>query len=76
MGFKFQAGTPVVDQKIEEFPDNPVEVFLETLIEILVDVNLENRTYNLHLEAINCLLVFLSIQMYTQKPAAKSIVYK
>ncbi|KAL0267622.1 UNVERIFIED_CONTAM: hypothetical protein PYX00_009838 [Menopon gallinae] len=71
-----QAGTPVVDHKVEDFPDNPVEVFLETLIEILVDVNLENRTYNLHLEAINCLIVLLSIQMYTQKPAAKSVVYK
>lgn len=76
-----QMTVPIVEQKSEhfnskEFQENPLEMFLDTLIEILVDVPLEDHTYNLHLEVINCLLVLLSVQMYTQKPAAKSVIYK
>ena len=72
---------PIIEQKTElfnskDFHENPLETFLDALVEILVDVPLEDNTYNLHLEVINCLLVLLSVQMYTQTPAAKSVVYK
>lgn len=71
---------PLVDQKAEpnsrECHENCLELFVDALIEILVDVPVEEHTYSLHLEVVNCLLVLLSMQMYTQKPASKSAIYK
>ncbi|EEB10347.1 Dymeclin, putative [Pediculus humanus corporis] len=61
------------NKKIHE---NPLESLLESLLEILIDVPLDFQTYSLHLEVVNCLLVFLSAQMYTRKPAAKLIIFK
>lgn len=50
--------------------------FLDALIEIVVDVPLKDFTYILHLEAINSLLVLLSIQMFSTQSADKLQVYR
>ncbi|KDR21174.1 Dymeclin [Zootermopsis nevadensis] len=55
---------------------NQLDLFLDSLIEIVVDVPLKDFTYPLHLEAINCLLVLLSVQMFSQQPASKSCIYR
>lgn len=55
---------------------NRLEVFLDSLIEIVVDVPVKDFTYPLHLEAVNCLLVLLSLQMFSQRPASKSCIYR
>lgn len=33
-------------------------------------------TYNLHLEALNTLLILLSVQMYTRVPTHESFVFE
>jgi len=38
--------------------------------------NFRNFTYALHLEALNTLLVLLSVQMYQPQPASKFKIYK
>ncbi|KAJ9586283.1 hypothetical protein L9F63_020077, partial [Diploptera punctata] len=55
---------------------NRLEVFLESLIEIIVDIPLKDLTYPLHLEAVNCLLVLLSVQMFSHRTASKSCIYR
>nr|CAD7393095.1 unnamed protein product [Timema cristinae] len=55
---------------------NRMEVFMDSLIEIIVDVPVRDFTYPLHLESVNTLLVLLSVQMFSQKPAAKSCIYR
>lgn len=55
---------------------NRLEVFLDSLIEIVVDIPVKDFTYPLHLEAVNCLLVLLSVQMFSQRPASKSCIYR
>ncbi|UYV69167.1 DYM, partial [Cordylochernes scorpioides] len=53
-----------------------LERLLTTLIEIIVDVPFTELTYGIALEAVNCLLVLLSVQMYSSRPASKSMVYR
>nr|CAD7195657.1 unnamed protein product [Timema douglasi] len=55
---------------------NRMEVFMDSLIEIIVDVPVRDFTYPLHLESVNTLIVLLSVQMFSQKPAAKSCIYR
>lgn len=71
----------VMEQKMDNLSnkkvhENPLESLLESLLEILVDVPLDPQTYCLHLEVINYLLVFLSVQMYTRKTASKSVIFR
>ncbi|XP_012234903.1 dymeclin [Linepithema humile] len=53
-----------------------LEEFVETLIELITDVPLCDFTYLVHLEAINCLLVLLSVQLFSQTAAEYSTVYR
>lgn len=53
-----------------------LEQYLSTLIAIIVDLPQTDATYLLQVEAINALLVLLSVQMYTSTPADQSIIYK
>ncbi|KAG7210930.1 hypothetical protein KM043_016305 [Ampulex compressa] len=53
-----------------------LEDFFESLIEIVTDVPLCEFTYVVHLEAINCLLVLLSVQLFSQTAAEYSSVYR
>ncbi|XP_052785704.1 dymeclin-like isoform X2 [Mya arenaria] len=52
------------------------EQLMTALVELLVDVPVLNFTYALHLEALNALLVLLSVQMFQPMPASKFAVYK
>lgn len=60
----FTSGATMLDQ------------FISTLISILVDIPVTDSTYFLQVEAINSLLVLLSIQMYSATPANQSVIYK
>ncbi|OXU25724.1 hypothetical protein TSAR_015033 [Trichomalopsis sarcophagae] len=53
-----------------------LQSFFESLVEVIVDVPLCEFTYLVHLEAINCLLVLLSVQLFSQTPAEYSTVYR
>lgn len=57
-------------------PSATIELLIESLISILVDIPVSNETYALHAESITTLLVLLSVQMYSIKPASKSSIYK
>lgn len=64
--------------KKSDITSGPVmfDQFLTALIEIIVDIPQTDATYLLQVEAINALLVLLSIQMYTSTPASKLHIYK
>ncbi|KAG8034228.1 hypothetical protein G9C98_001313 [Cotesia typhae] len=53
-----------------------LESFVEALLEIIIDVPLCEFTYVVHLEAINCLLVLLSVQLFSQTSADYSPIYR
>ncbi|CAG2120994.1 unnamed protein product, partial [Medioppia subpectinata] len=72
----FTAKVDTNDKKSEESGLVIIEQLLITLIEVLVDIPLSDMTYNLHLEAMNGLLVLLSTQMYSARPANKSSIYR
>ncbi|KAK3927790.1 Dymeclin [Frankliniella fusca] len=61
---------------INEETSSNLNNFIDALIEVIVDVPLRDFTYILHLEAVNCLLVLLSIQMFSTQPAEKLLVYR
>lgn len=52
------------------------EEFMNSLVELIVDVPVLNFTYALHLEALNTLLVLLSVQMFQPQPASKFRIYQ
>ncbi|OWF38655.1 dymeclin-like [Mizuhopecten yessoensis] len=52
------------------------EELMNSLVELLVDVPVVSFTYALHLEALNTLLVLLSLQMFQPQPASKFVLYK
>ncbi|XP_043275804.1 dymeclin isoform X2 [Venturia canescens] len=52
------------------------EQLIAALIDIVIDVPLCEYTYIVHLEAINCLLVLLSVQLFAQSSAEYSSIYR
>lgn len=50
--------------------------YLQILIDILITVPVTDTTYNLHIEAINSLLVVLSIPLFACAPASHYVAYK
>lgn len=63
---------PLKDQP----PCSTVELLIESLFGVLIDVPVSSDTYALHAECVSTLLVMLSVQMYSIKPASKSSIYK
>nr|XP_050856638.1 dymeclin isoform X1 [Vespula vulgaris] len=53
-----------------------LEDLFESLLELITDVPLCEFTYIVHLEAINCLLVLLSVQLFSQTAAEYSPIYR
>ena len=53
-----------------------MDQFISILIEIIVDIPLNDSTYLLQVEAVNSLLVLLSIQMYSNHRADQFYVFK
>ena len=53
-----------------------LEDLIGALVNIIIDVPLCELTYVVHLEAINCLLVLLSVQLFSQTAAEYSCIYR
>ncbi|XP_017885103.1 dymeclin isoform X2 [Ceratina calcarata] len=53
-----------------------LENLFESLVDIITFVPLCEFTYVVHLEAINCLLVLLSVQLFSQTAAEYSCIYR
>lgn len=53
-----------------------LETFIGSLVGILVDVPLKDFTYSVHLEAVTCLLVLLSVQINSSTRADQSSIYR
>lgn len=77
---KFLSETTTEEQLIEhiEFKGNgnTFESFIGALVGIIVDVPVNDQTYLIHLEAVTCLLVFLSIQIHSGRRSDQSNVYR
>ncbi|XP_055636644.1 dymeclin isoform X2 [Toxorhynchites rutilus septentrionalis] len=52
------------------------ETFLEALVNIIVVIPVKEFTYHLHLEAVNCLIVLLSISQFSQQGTDKSTIFR
>ncbi|XP_012282641.1 dymeclin [Orussus abietinus] len=70
------AETRPLSEEIQDTSLVRISAFFEALIAIIIDVPLCEFTYVIHLEAINCLLVLLSVQLFSQTPAEYSYVYR
>lgn len=53
-----------------------LERLMLTAFEILIDMPVANRSYALEVEATSILLILLSVQMYSVRPAQKSLIYR
>lgn len=53
-----------------------LEKLLTTCMKLLTDMPVSKSNYILHVEAISIILIMLSVQMYSLKPAHKSVIYR
>ena len=53
-----------------------LERLILTAFEVLIDMPMSNRHYFLDTEAASILLILLSVQMYSVRPAQKSLIYR
>lgn len=60
---------------ISSEPEKLLEAIINALYEIVIEINLDNKTYAIVLEAVHTLLVLLSVQMFSSRPAQVSVVY-
>ncbi|CAH1163331.1 unnamed protein product [Phaedon cochleariae] len=56
--------------------ENIFETLIGTLVGIIVDIPVENKTYLIHLEAISCLLVCLSVQHNSGERLEQSTIFR
>lgn len=56
-------------------PEKLLETIINALFEIIIDIPLDNKTYAITLEAVHTLLILLSVQMFSSRPAHLSVVY-
>ncbi|RWS23340.1 dymeclin-like protein [Leptotrombidium deliense] len=75
---KYFGAKVVVDaaNHMEESGTVIMEQLICTLIETIVDIPVNKFTYYLHVETLNVLVVLFSVQMYSVRPANKSVIYK
>ncbi|XP_050443292.1 dymeclin [Adelges cooleyi] len=68
------------DRKEYAVPDDINETtsyqFISLLVKIVTELKVNDLTYSIHIESSNCILILLSIQMYTIQPSSSLIVYK
>ncbi|CAH1720572.1 dymeclin [Aphis gossypii] len=50
--------------------------FLSLLVKIVSELKVTDSTYSIHLESLNCIIVVLSIQMYTIQTSSSLIIYR
>lgn len=79
---KYLTETVTEEQLIEhlevesENQSSRLESLIGALFGIIVDIPLKEFTYAVHLEAITCLIVFLSVQLHTNRKADQSAIYR
>ncbi|XP_035904438.1 dymeclin [Anopheles stephensi] len=52
------------------------ETFLEALVNIVVVIPVKEFTYHLNLEAVNCMIILLSVSLFSQQTMEKSTIYR
>lgn len=72
-----------VSQGIQRLPEDSkfqecglLDDFIDTLVEILTEVPYSEETYTLFLEAINMLVILLSVQMFDPDASSNSVIYQ
>ncbi|KAJ3649162.1 hypothetical protein Zmor_020918 [Zophobas morio] len=77
---KFLTETVTEEQLIEQVEYNGngmrLEAFIDSLVKIIVDVEVKDSTYGIHLEAVTTLLVFLSVQLHSNRKSDQSNIYR
>lgn len=77
---KFLTEVATEDQLIKhiEFNSNgnTLESFIGALVGIIVDVPVNDNTYLIHLEAVTCLIILLSVQYHSGSRSNQSSIYK
>lgn len=63
-------------RRLHDEEEPRLEVFLDALVELIVDVPVKDFTYAVHVEAVHTLLALLAGPLYTQRPAHQSCVYR
>lgn len=53
-----------------------LEVFIDSLVKIIVDVEIKDSTYGIHLESVTTLLVLLSVQLHSGRKSDQSNIYR
>lgn len=76
---KFLTETVNEEQLIQHIevngPGNVIESLIGALVGIIVDVPVKESTYAVHLEAVTCLLIFLSVQFHSGRRSDQSNIY-
>lgn len=52
------------------------ETFFDAVVNLLIIIPVKEFTYHLHLEAVNLLIVLLSVHLFSQQPTEKSIIFR
>jgi hypothetical protein len=77
---KFLTETVTEEQLTEQVEYNGngtrLESFIDSLVKIIVDVEVKDSTYGIHLEAVTTLLVFLSVQLHSGQKSDQSNIYR
>ncbi|CAG0921452.1 unnamed protein product [Notodromas monacha] len=55
---------------------NLLDAFIGSLMEIIVDVPVDNQTYELHLEAVNTMVILMSVQMFMTSQAEHRTLFQ
>lgn len=55
---------------------NMCESFIGALVGIIIDVPVNDSTYLIHLEAVTCLLIMLSVQYHSGHRSDQSNIYR
>lgn len=56
-------------------PEKLLQSIINALFEIIIDTPVDNKTYAITLEAVHTLLILLSVQMFSSRPAHLSVIY-
>lgn len=77
---KFLTEVTTEDQLIKHIEcngnGNVCESFIGALVGIIVDVPVNDLTYLIHLEAVTCLLIMLSVQYHSGQRSDQSNIYR
>lgn len=64
------------DEKAASKKESILDSLLNSLVEVIVDLPMMDFTYGTILEAMNCLIILTSVQIFKARPTAKSVILK